>query len=497
MARDKTARERGERAVNRRSFLGAAGAGLAGAFGVGALSSDANAADYRTVTVSAGNTRTFSVGSGQTLENLLIDMTADGASAKITASGDGWTVRNVAFKGNHPGGHYLFTPSVSKGGTATVENLYMGDGQTEGSGKGAIWVNGPDHYGTLNFRRVNIQHFIDNGLYGTDPGYDYAGSHGGVVNVYDSYFNSNNISNIRVGSIDGRTCYVENCVVEGGSTRGCDVGCSSPGAKQPRGVWAWWGPVEVTDSDIGSSPARVEQDGRAGDPQIISKNTRWGSDANTGRVPDGVPMTPDEAASGTSSASGGSGSNTTTSDTEQSDSEGALLELVAGPNTSSVSYEFTVEGGVAKRTSAGDVKAEDNDSVTDNGDGTVTVSGVAGNGYGDSFLVDGDVVSMNLDESQWTLRWEGEEVNVSDLVLPNKLVIDGSNRPRRASSYTFEVSGEARKSAALGSVNDYDTVSDGTISGRIVGGKDGYRFSGEITAFSLDGPANVRVEDGS
>ncbi|WP_137283198.1 hypothetical protein [Halorussus salinisoli] len=499
MARDKTAREREQReaTVDRRSFLGVAGGGVAAALGAGTLTSAsdvANAAEYRTVTVSAGETRTFSVGSGETLENLLIDMTADGASAKIYASGDGWTVRNVAFKGNHPGGHYLFTPAVSKGGTATVENLYMGDGQTAKTGKGGIWVNANAHYGTLNFRNVHIAHFIDNGLYGTGPG---AQGHGGVVNVYDSYFDSNNISNIRVGSLDGRTSHVENCVVKGGTARPCGVGCSSPGSVNSRGVWAWWGPVEVRDSDIGSSPAKREQDSRAGDPEIISKNTRWGSNADTSRVPAGVPMTAEEAASGTSSASGGSDSDSTTSEPDDSEAEGTVLELVAGSNTSSISYEFTVEGSAKKRTSAGDVAAEGNDSITDNGDGTVTVTGVAGNGYGDSFLVDGDVVSMDLDESKWTIRYGGEEVSVSDLSLPNKLVIDGSDAPRAASTYTFEVSGSARKSAALGSVNAHDTISDGQISGRVIGGKDGFRFSGEITAFRLDGPATVRVEDGS
>jgi hypothetical protein len=41
MARDKTARERGERAVDRRSFLGAAEAGIVGALGVGAVATDA------------------------------------------------------------------------------------------------------------------------------------------------------------------------------------------------------------------------------------------------------------------------------------------------------------------------------------------------------------------------------------------------------------------------------------------------------------------------
>ncbi|MFC7080772.1 hypothetical protein [Halorussus caseinilyticus] len=345
MARDKTAREREQcdTTVNRRSFLGAAGTGVAAALGVGTLanaSDVANAADYRTVTVPAGGTKTFSVGSGETLENLLIDMTADGASAKIYAKGDGWTVRNVAFKGNHPGGHYLFTPAVSKGGTATVENLYMGDGQTAQTAKGGIWVNANAHYGTLNFRNVHIAHFIDNGLYGTGPG---AQGHGGVVNVYDSYFNSNNIANIRVGSRDGRTCHVENCVVEGGTARPCGAGCSSPGSISSRGVWAWWGPVEVRDSDIGTSPARREQDNRAGDPEILSQNTRWGSDADTSRVPAGVPMTAEEAASGTSSADGGSGSDSTTSEPDDSDAPGTVLELVAGSNTSSVSYQFTVE----------------------------------------------------------------------------------------------------------------------------------------------------------
>ncbi|WP_435179453.1 hypothetical protein [Halorussus sp. AFM4] len=502
MARDKTVREddKADPTVDRRSFLGAAGAGIAAAVGAGALagaSDAADAAEYKTVTVSAGETRTFSVGSGETFENVLIDMTAEGASAKIYANGDGWTIRNVAFKGNHPGGHYLFTPAVSEGGTATVENLYMGDGQTPRSGKGGIWVNGSDHYGTLNFRNVHIAHFIDNGLYGTDPGYSYHGRHGGVVNVYDSFFDSNNISNIRVGSIDGRTCHVENCVVRTGTTRPCGVGCSSPGAKNSRGVWAWWGPVEVKDSDIQGS--RVVADSRAGDPSISSTNTRWGSDANADRVPSGVPMTAEEAASGTSSGGSGGGSTTSeTSDSDQSNTSGTVLELVAGQNTSNVTYEFTVEGSVTKRTSASNgVESEGNDSVTDNGDGTVTASGVSGNGYGDSYLVDGDIVSMNLDESKWTLRYGGEEVGVADLSLPNKLVIDGSDAPRRASTYTFEVSGAARKSAALGSINDRDTVKDGQISGRVIGGKDGYRFSGEITAFRLDGPATVEVHDGS
>ncbi|WP_115862584.1 hypothetical protein [Halorussus litoreus] len=492
MARDKARERDDELTVDRRSFLGAAGAGIASAVGVGTLASSGAAADYRTVTVPAGETQSFSVGDGETLENLLIDMTADGASAKITASGDDWTIRNVGFEGEHPGGHYLLVPAVSSpDATGTIENVYMGDGQAPRSAKGGVWVNANvPHRGTIEFRNVHIAHMIDNGLYGSGPGAQGAG---GVTNVYDSYFHSNMISNVRLNSRD-ETSYVENTTIDvDDSVRPCGAGCSAPGSTSTRAVWSWYGKTVVENCDV-----RGDMLGHDGG-SVETRNTRTGSDADL-KPPSGVPMSAEEAAGGSSSADGGdSGSSTTTESDGGADgnAEGAVLELVAGSNTSDASYEFTVEGSASKRTSAGDVAAESNDTVTDNGDGTVTVSGVAGNGYGDSFLVDGEVVSMDLDESQWTLRYEGDEVAVSDLVLPNKLVIDGSDHPRLASTYSFTVSGEARKSAALGSVNDRDTISEGEISGRVIGGKDGFRFSGEITGFSLEGPARVRVENGS
>lgn len=96
---------------------------------------------------------------------------------------------------------------------------------------------------------------------------------------------------------------------------------------------------------------------------------------------------------------------------------GDILELVTSDGMATTDYEFTVEGSASKRTNAGDLSSEDNDTVTDNGDGTVTVTGAVGNGYGDSYLVDGSITSMSdLDESMWTIRYEGEEVGVDDLV---------------------------------------------------------------------------------
>ncbi|WP_115863547.1 hypothetical protein [Halorussus litoreus] len=296
MARDETARERDpERSLlDRRSYLrlaGAAAASVAVAGASGSADAAGQETTYETITVPAGETRSFEVESGETLENLHLDMTADGASARISASGDDWTVRNVAFEGEHPGGHYLLDPAVSsEDAEGLVENVYMGDGQTEGSDEGAIWVHGSDHYGTITFRNLNVRHFVDNGLYGTGPGASVSDSHGGVVHVEDSYFESNNVANIRVGSIDGRTCRVDNCVVKTGSARALD-----DGAVNSRGVWAWWGPVDVRDSDIEGGYA--EHTERAGNPSVSATNTRWDDEADTDRIPAGVPATPEDAVS--------------------------------------------------------------------------------------------------------------------------------------------------------------------------------------------------------
>ena len=109
-----------------------------------------------------------------------------------------------------------------------------------------------------------------------------------------------------------------------------------------------------------------------------------------------------------------SSSTSTQNDTQ---AQGTVLELVSGQNMSTTQYQFTVEGSVSKRLNAGDVSAErNNDNIADNGDGTVTVSGASGNGYGDSYLVDGTVTSLTgIDESKWTIRYGDREVSVAEL----------------------------------------------------------------------------------
>ena len=99
---------------------------------------------------------------------------------------------------------------------------------------------------------------------------------------------------------------------------------------------------------------------------------------------------------------------------------GRTLFQIVGTEEGEVSYEFTVDGTVEKRTDNSDrLKAEDNDEVTENGDGTVTVSGFTGNtGYGDSFVVSGDLESFDRTggDAGYRLVANGRDVELDELL---------------------------------------------------------------------------------
>ncbi|MFC7080027.1 hypothetical protein [Halorussus caseinilyticus] len=272
-----------------------------------------------------------------------------------------------------------------------------------------------------------MAHSSNNGLYGSAPGHR---GQSGLVHVEDSYFNSNNIANVRLGSSAG-TSHVRNTTIHvDDSVNGCETNCSSPGAVNARGVWAWDGPVELHDWDVKTGSygsALATRDGGS----IEQNDSRIGSAADTS-PPEGVPTSAEEAASASSTSSSDSGGDGSSSSGDSS-SSGTLLEFVSADDAADLRYEFTVEGNVRKRTSGTDsgYVAESGDSVTDNGDGTVTVSG------------------------------------------------------------------DAAKSADLGSVQGGDAADGGDASGEVWNGRDGFRFSGEITQFSLEGSTVVEVQDGS
>lgn len=82
-------------------------------------------------------------------------------------------------------------------------------------------------------------------------------------------------------------------------------------------------------------------------------------------------------------------------------------------------YTFDVEGTVEPGGS-GNLVGGDFDDVIDNGDGTMTVEGVTGDppGSGDTWVVDGSVLSFTFTDGSAAIFWDGDAVVPSDFPLP-------------------------------------------------------------------------------
>ncbi len=293
-------------ALDRRSYLKvAAGAALLSAVGVG---SAAAGEDYDVIEVSAGDTYRVQLGDGDTLENTLIDISADGAQYQITATGSDWEIRNVGVSGvwdAHEKAEPISVSVPDAGGSARIENLYLGDGAHDDTYPGAtgIFVS-PNHAGVLEIDRVNIQGYPDNAIYGSGPGnpsnHSTQGA-GGEVHITNSFAADCRAGGFRIGT-DGS--YAENCVA---------VGCD-------RNFWGFYEETEVIDCDF--SDAEMGDvgtgDGHWGEnASVVVTDTRFettvehsGSvvgesaddvDRSEPEDVDGVPLTAEEAAAGTAS----------------------------------------------------------------------------------------------------------------------------------------------------------------------------------------------------
>ena len=94
-----------------------------------------------------------------------------------------------------------------------------------------------------------------------------------------------------------------------------------------------------------------------------------------------------------------------------------LFEIVA-TERGEVRYELTVDGEVEPARVNDRIKAEDDDRIEENDDGTVTVTGTTGNpGYGDAFRVTGDIVDFESSGGvDFFVRLDGDRVPVDELV---------------------------------------------------------------------------------
>lgn len=477
--RDTSTNEGGSH-LGRRTFMKTAGAAFVSAGAMTASSRLTDAAEYETITVPAGTVKTINVGDGETFENKLIDMTADGASVKILTSGSGWTIRNVGFKGEHPGGNYLMIPGVADSdGQGLIENVYMGDGQPDGSLKGAIWVNANmPHRGTITFRNFHMAHLI-NGLYASGPGVKGAG---GNIQVENSYFYSNSVANIRTNGLE-RSNLIKDTVVHVDGTQptlGSDT--TAPGSKVTRAIWSWYGDCHLENCDIVGNFATSKNG------SITQSNTRTGDQADT-TPPAGVPMSAEEAASGSSTTSDDSSTTTDSSNLPNT------LSISGGTASTLTSYSFAVSDTIEKSTDR-NASINEEDTITDN-----AVEGVVAGGT-DSYRFSGTISAFSIDGEATVFRNDEEvdPLSLSDETdssqsISKHVIIDGS-ASEGACRYTFQVeNGDVEKDAEHGSVNSFDSISDGAVTGRVIGGKDAYRYTGTVTEFNLEGTAEVRFEE--
>ncbi|OAQ54435.1 hypothetical protein HTG_02485 [Natrinema mahii] len=493
------------RLLGRRSYLKAAGvASLVGA-GITGAGTGAATSDYELIEVPAGELWEYRLDDGETFENKLIDISADGAEARINAVGDNWTVRNIGWRGvwdttNREA--FIYCAVESADATGRIENCYMGDGAISTdypNSPNGIYVN-RNHAGELTISNVNIQHVADNAVYASEAGR----SGNGPVIIEDSFAADLEPAAWRVGSDGSR---VENCVA----------------VNAHRGVWVRHRSAEVVDCDLSECRISDLYVGEAGlsveSPTCTLRNTRYGSShvasaatldgssagsaqRTTPEEVEGVPVTAEEAASGSSDGSTGGSSD---GSDDESESAGSLLAFVTDPEARYASYEFTADGPVEfadapyESPSGGNIEGGTytSEDFVESADGTWRAGGVTGGGHGDAYRVDGSLTSISVDnpDVMW-VELDGEEIDpdsVGDSDLENTLLVDGVGTAG-GTRYEFTVGGAVEKSTAgSASINADDRIESGTVTGSVGGWRDAFRFSGDLEELTVDGTARVYV----
>lgn len=461
------------RLLGRRSYLKAtAGAAAMVAAGVGSASASE---DYDVIEVGAGERYTVSLGSGDTLENKLIDISADGAKYRITASGSDWAIRNVGVRGVW-GGFDKEEPilvRVDDGGTGVIENLYLGDGAIDDEYAGVTGIFVPDtHAGVLKIDRTNIQGMPDNAIYASGPGqtdeYGNAGA-GGEVHITNSYAADCRSAHYRIGS---NGSYVENCVAVGGD-RGFIGRFEHTEAYDSSFSGGRFGDVVVGASGWETSSdasVRVENCRFETTHLYRDGNELYGESVGEPRTepPEEAPLSAEEAASGGTS-----------------DPSRTLTIRDQQPYRTAADYEFTVSG---------DLQKTDFDGATLDGADAVSGSTATGHVWGgtDSYSFSGDLTDFQVD-SDVTVLVDGTEHGASELMCDHSNVVTIESTGGRT-EYEVTVSDGLQKSVDDGAtIDDSDAVDGSTATGRVWGWKDSFRFAGDLTGLSLDGPGTVYV----
>jgi hypothetical protein len=384
--------------IGRRGCLRLAGATLAGAAAIGATGTAAarelvNASDISgTYDVPSGEEVRILVGENEygeygDLENVLID--AEGADVQVKSFGDGWTIRNVGIQGPTENTNPLIDLKTD-GGSGVIENVYLGDGGTDG--QPGIFVH-KDHSGTIEIRNCYVADFRDNGIYASTPGQSDGG--GGATEIENCYGENNGRAHYRIG---GEGSYVRD-----------SIAYTDENTLTSRGVWVRRDDATVENTDItltdsgsatsvvwatgGASVDYVDSDYRTtypyGDFEGDVDTTDVGSDPST-EPPSGVPTSASEAAGGSSSSS---------SDDEEEEADDS--EETAEESTSE-DEDDQARGGEGEASDEANEATDDDTGESSSGSdypNEVTVSSESGETVDYQFSVSEDVDDADGDDT--------------------------------------------------------------------------------------------------
>jgi hypothetical protein len=203
-------------------------------------------------------------------------------------------------------------------------------------------------------------------------------------------------------------------------------------------------------------------------------------------MPEGVPTSAEAAASGGS---------TDAPPTDQPDDGGAedrsslrnTVVFDGEGSTDTTNYEFVVSEEVEAST---DENATIDEAATVDGP---RASGVVAD-YLDAYRFNGEIERLTVDGDA-SVRVNGVAVDPADFddVLNHVVLVDGSEED--VTRYEFTVSGAAERSTYDGaSIDDEDTIEDGTVHGVVADWKDAFRYGGDLEELTVDGPGTVSVD---
>jgi len=448
---------------------------------------------------------------------------------RVWADGGTVLLKNIAIKGKVTGDSQI-RPTVEDADAEMIfENVRLPDGAVDPSEAVGVYVPAL-HAGTLRFRNCHIEGFSDNGLYGSAPGGhpDYDEGNGPVI-VEGGLYKNNNISNVRLGSDDSVARNVT-IVNDAKSPENSNGGHAQRGIRiRQAGENIRIENCDIIQTYTGTSiPMRIN-DGASGGSGVV-KNTRIRNETSAPAIGTASGYEGDWRGENVHITGGGSMEYRIPIDPvcvgdkcerpgEAGDAR--LLSFVSTQDAGEATYDFAADGRIDATTaseespSGNPIRSISNYEINQTSEG-FRAEGSTGNGYGDAYLVYGDVTDVTVDHPDWMwIELDGQEVTAAELTgegdetddtndggsggasdeLPNTLTIDGTGG--RRSTYTFTVTGDVEVDESTTTAGDsawdqlQTNITDGRVLGIVGDGVDGFRYSGELQRITVCGDAWV------